>query len=524
MGRYSRLRRNVGFIGAAFLLGVSAQSAHAQIETTSSGPDSTSVTVYRDPSRGEGNINLDWLNGFALITEHRRIAVPAGESIIRFEGVANGMIAVSAVVTGLPGGVVQKNRNAALLSPAALLDGTLGNRVNIRRTHPATGKVTEEEAIIRSGPDNAVVLQTADGFEGLRCSGLPETLVYDSIPAGLSAKPTLSVTTRSPEATTADVTLTYLATGFDWAAHYVARVNDDGKTLDLFGWLTVANSNDVSFADSQLLAVAGHVNRESDYDALVEEAPSPVLNLRCWPMDTTSTADIQRYESLMFQSSSVAAPPPPMAMAKAMDEVAVTAQRRAVQEDLGDLKLYRVPMRVNVNANGQKQVALLEKPAVPFDLLYGATIWPEAVTEAAPLHMLVRMENKEKQGLGLPLPSGGIALFETVSGADVLVGQDNLRDHAIGEEVEAQLGDSAQLQYRLERLSEEGAKQVRYRLEITNANDRPAPAEIRLQQSDGFQYAKTSARLGMKNGDRLWKVTVPANGSVKLDYVLERRD
>src|SRR3546814_8933583 len=80
--------------------------------------------------------------------------------------------------------------------------------------------------------------------------------------------------------------------------------------------------------------------------------------------------------------------------------------------------------------------------------------------------MLVRMENKEKQGLGLPLPSGGIALFETVSGADVLVGQDNLRDHAIGEEVEAQLGDSAQLQYRLERLSEEGAKQVRYRLEI----------------------------------------------------------
>src|SRR3546814_15901011 len=98
--------------------------------------------------------------------------------------------------------------------------------------------------VCSSDLDNAVVLQTADGFEGLRCSGLPETLVYDSIPAGLSAKPTLSVTTRSPEATTADVTLTYLATGFDWAAHYVARVNDDGKTFDLFGWLTVANRSE----------------------------------------------------------------------------------------------------------------------------------------------------------------------------------------------------------------------------------------------------------------------------------------
>src|SRR3546814_1502589 len=101
--------------------------------------------------------------------------------------------------------------------------------------------------------------------------------------------------------------------------------------------------------------------------------------------------------------------------------------------------------------------------------------------------MLVRMENKEKQGLGLPLPSGGIALFETVSGADVLVGQDNLRDHAIGEEVEAQLGDSTQPQYRLERFSEEGAKQVRYRLEITNA--RSAEHTSALQSLTSIQYA-----------------------------------
>src|SRR3546814_4779531 len=82
--------------------------------------------------------------------------------------------------------------------------------------------------------------------------------------------------------------------------------------------------------------------------------------------------------------------------------------------------------------------------------------------------MLVRMENKEKQGLGLPLPSGGIALFETVSGADVLVGQDNLRDHAIGEEVEAQLGDSAQLQYRLER-SEEHTSELQSLMRISYA-------------------------------------------------------
>src|SRR3546814_1334243 len=85
------------------------------------------------------------------------------------------MIAVSAIGTGLPGGVVQKNRDAALLAPASLLDGSLGNRVHIRRTDGATGKVTEEEAIIHSGAAGAVVLQTAAGYEALRCTGLPET-------------------------------------------------------------------------------------------------------------------------------------------------------------------------------------------------------------------------------------------------------------------------------------------------------------------------------------------------------------
>src|SRR3546814_9672993 len=105
------------------------------------------------------------------------------------------MIAVSAIVTGLPGGVVQKNRDAALLSPASLLDGSLGNRVHIRRTDGATGKVTEEEAIIRSGAAGAVVLQTPAGYEALRCTGIPETIVYDGVPAGLTATPTLSVTT-----------------------------------------------------------------------------------------------------------------------------------------------------------------------------------------------------------------------------------------------------------------------------------------------------------------------------------------
>src|SRR5690606_7868294 len=127
----------------------------------------------------------------ALVTETRRITLPAGESDVRFEGVAGGFVPQSAIVSGFPDGVGVRNRDAMLLSPATLLARSLGRRVTTRRTSLATGAVRESEAVVRSGADGAVVLQTREGNDALRCTGLAETLVYDGVPAGLSARPTL---------------------------------------------------------------------------------------------------------------------------------------------------------------------------------------------------------------------------------------------------------------------------------------------------------------------------------------------
>ena len=164
------------------LLALAAPAA-AQTMVTSAGPDDVDVTVYRDPGRNPARaFDLDWLEGYALISETRRVTLPAGESEIRFEGVAGGIVPQSAIVTGFPDGIVERNRDAYLLSAATLLDRSLGRRVHLRRTSRATGAVREQDAIIRSGADGAVVLQTADGFEALRCTGLAETLVYDRGP------------------------------------------------------------------------------------------------------------------------------------------------------------------------------------------------------------------------------------------------------------------------------------------------------------------------------------------------------
>ncbi|GLT02847.1 hypothetical protein GCM10007897_42720 [Sphingobium jiangsuense] len=504
------------------LLALAPGSALAQqAVVVSQAPLSSSVTVYRDTNREEGRFNLRWLRGYALISEKRRVSLPAGDAVVRFEGVADGMIAVSAVVTGLPGGIEEKNRDARLLSPASLLDGSLGNRVHLRRTDRATGRVTETDAIIRSGPDNAVVLETPQGIEALRCSGLPETLVYDRVPEGLSAKPTFSVQTRSPQATEAEVTLTYLATGFDWGASYVATIAEDGRTLDLFAWLTVANGNGAQFDRAQLLAVAGQPNRSSDFDALVERPPPPVLRLSCWPMDSTSTRP----------GPPPPPPPPPAPMMAATADILVTAQRRtekagfsviAAQEELGDLKLYRVPVPVDVLPNGQKQVAMIQREGVPFTSFHAGALEPwREETASVPLARMLRMDNREKGGLGLPLPSGSVAVMRRRSSDELLLADSTMKDRAIGEKVEIAAGLSDQLRLS-QTVTASTEKERRYRLVLTNATNAGAAVEIAIPRLDGFDLA-TPGRLKDKDGGKLWSVTVPANGEANLDVVYRRQ-
>jgi len=485
-------------------------------------PSSTSVTVYRDSDREAGRFDLRWLQGYALISEKRRVRLPPGESLVRFEGVADGMIAVSAVVSGLPGGVEEKNRDARLLSPASLLDGSLGNRVHIRRTNPATGRVSEAEAIVRSGPDNAVVLETPEGVEALRCSGLPETLIYDEVPDGLSAKPVFSVQTNSPVATEAEVTLTYLATGFDWSASYIATLAQDGETLDLFSWLTLANGNGAAYEGTQVLAVAGRPNRTSDFRSLDGDVRSPVLTLSCWPVDSTSThsGGGMPPPPPMLQMLEMAPAPMAMRMAKAAD-IQVTAMAR--QEDLGDLKLYRVPVPVDVVPNGQKQVALLRRESVPFTRFYGAALDPLAYVEGSrPLGIMLRLRNREKDGLGLPLPSGSVAVMQRrAAGDELLLADSRIGDRAVGEKVEIAAGQSDQV--RIEQaVTKVDGDDREVRLTLTNARAQAAPVEILIRRMDGYDL-KPGRALKAQDGGMLWSVTVPAGGISTFDLRLRKQ-
>lgn len=560
----------------------------APVTVTSTDVSDVAVTIYRDPYRDAGMMRAGWPGGYALITETRTITLPKGESQLRFENVAEGLLPETAIVTGLPSGVREKNRDARLISPAGLVDAYLKRRVLIRRTDPATGRVREQSAIIQSGPDGGVLIRTDEGFEALRCSGLPERMIYSGVPDTLSARPTLSILTRSDRAVTATIQLTYMAQGFDWSANYVGNMAPDGRKMGLFAWLTVANGGQQSFRDARLQVIAGKPNKRPN--ATPPPPPASALNLECWPVDTTSThprrdferlpmpqaPDLSRFdavgrnaagsfetrkqrrerekrerlfgagggdeESIVVTGSRMArtrresrmalsvvsadyampppapapvAPPPPPPPPPG-ETVAVAQGAQAQAEALGDLKLYRVPMRVTVAAQSQKQVAMIVQPEARFDRVYRANVATGQVTPR-PMPFLLRSTNTHEQGLGVPLPAGNLSLFETVAGRRLLAGRNDVADLAVGETVELALGQSPDVQWKLTRVKETADRQE-WRVDITNARSVPVTAQVIVP------YDLADKPAGIERGPGGWvlPVEVPDNGTASVSYTLKR--
>lgn len=506
-----------------------APRAFAQTVIASPEPEAVSITVYRGQKYGNTPIDPNWPTGYALITETRTVSIPAGTSVVRFEGVAEGMFPESAIVTGLPKGVKEKNRDARLLSPLGLVDAYLKREVSITRTSKATGVSRTYDAIITSAPGGAVILQTGEGFEALHCTGLPERMGFDTVPANLSAKPTLSVVTQADRPATATLTLTYMAAGFDWQANYIAQVQErraDGKSkIDMFAWLTVANGGHQSFANANMMAIAGEPNRIAR-KAQARPTGGP-LQLKCWP--TQRTHQVPYRPGFSIPPSPPPPQSPPMSVGAYseadMESIMVTGSRRsraefaapvavvvAEQEDLGDLKLYRVPEPVTVNAKGQKQVAMLVKPDAAFDQVYVADV-ADYGSETQPMTVMFRGTNKADKGLGLPMPQGQIMIFENSNYGPLLAGQANLRDRAIGDEVEISVGQSSDVRMQVTQIAEDRNKQS-WKVEITNARSTPVNVEVEIP----YELRGRPKNIVKVDGVPTWKSTIAANGDAVLLY------
>ncbi len=424
----------------AFLLCVSASFTVAETKIISSAPEALEVVIYRDYPVSTSSFyeNKNPLSGFALVTETRTVDLPIGDSTIQFDGTADTIVPQTARLDALPAHLLESNFDYDLISPAEIIAKSIGKQVRLVRTDDVTGKVTEKNAILRSGP-NGVVLEINGQIEPLGCGGLKEKIIFDNIPSNLMQEPSLSVKVRLSQAGRYQLRLSYLATGLDWSADYVANLAPDGKTSDLLGWITLTNRLSTSFSNAIVKVVAGDLAK--DDSTAPEKKQKPSVNTHCWPAGSFGTyVRIRRAREEVIQNV-------PISMADLPNDIIVTARRvEAIASELGDYKLYSLPEPTTVAANQTKQVRLFDRKGVQYERVYTYDVDPDLDTtesQQAPAKATLRFENKKSTGLGLPIPTGTIAAFDVdANGHAIFAGDSKVRDIAVDGPVEIVTGDS----------------------------------------------------------------------------------
>ncbi len=504
---------------------VSAQVAPTQV--VSGSPDHVAVTVYRDRPP------YPWMQalGVALITETRTLTLPAGPAVVRFEGVSDQIVPQTAAIDGLPSPVLERNFDYDLLSPGNLIAKSLNQPVRLIDTDRKTGKTRARAAVLRSGPDG-VMLEVDGRIEAFKCDTVPQRLVFDRIPAGLADRPTLSLRTHAPRAGRYKVRLSYLATGLNWSANYVARIRPDGATLDLSGWITLTNSSGESFHNAPTQVVAGKVALTGD-DRPV--AVTPVVRRDdCWERKpawwTPERAmmvfkEVRAYgyygaddKALIVVPMARAAPPPP------------PPPPMAKEEDLGDYKLYTLPEPTTVAARQTKQVAFLSKSAVPFRRVYRyrPQAWPSDGGPHAP-DIVLKLDNTAAGGLGLAIPAGALTVSAPFDQQALLIGAARLDDTPKGSPLKLTIGraHTVSVSHRIvsqttTRIGRLGRSKTQYEVSIVNPLAEAVEVEL-LQATTGrdFKLLDETHVHTTDAGDLVWGFKLGPGERQVLTYTID---
>lgn len=461
--------------GTAMALLMGAPALAQTPQDGSGGPASVSLTVY--------NQNI------ALVEDTRSLDLPNGRSRREFPGVSASIRPETVGLSGRGLSVVEQNFDYDLLTPDKLMQSAVGDEIGIVRTNPGSGAQETQRARVLAA-NQGVVLAVDGHVEVLRDDGVPTRVIFDEVPANLRPRPTLSVTLEAEGAGRRDVVLSYLTTGLQWKADYVARFDERAGRLNLTGWITLTNQSGVTFTDAQTRVVAGDV-------ALV--ANETYGGRRGYPQPQ---------------------PRPPV-----RGDGTETGQAQG----LADVYIYPLPEPVTVANNQTKQIGLIDVSGVPATKRYMFEAdWLNTETEPRAADVAVVFNNGRASGVGTQLPAGVARVYvNDASGEPRFIGEDQVPHTPAGSDIVITTGQAfdVTVQPRVISATRENAagywiSRTRFEMEYTVRNARPEATEVEIRQH-GFgrrtELSKQSIEGVLQDANTaVWRVPVPANGEVKL--------
>jgi len=391
--------------------------------------------------------------GYAMIKQERSLDIGQGVSEISFLDVAALLDPTTVRFESLtdPDGtrVLEQDYRFDLLSMDKMLERYIDKEIYYGGQSTKLLSVAGGGMLLE-GDDGRIRFQ--QGYGGVE---------FPSLADGLITRPTLIWTLESDRQGRQDTRITYQASGITWWADYNILYHEgrdaNSGTVDIGAWVSILNQSGGSYDDATLKLVAGDVHR----------APAQNKSIRLGMVNEMS-GDSSR---------------------------AAGFEEKAFFE----YHLYTLGRPVTIPDRSTKQIELFEAArGVPVEKImlydgtsafyaYGGRVDNQGigVQSNSKVAVYLKFENKEDDGLGIPLPSGRIRVSQTdeADGTQEFIGEDIIDHTPKNEEVMIKLGNAFDVVGERRQVSfERGKDWMVETIEVTLRNRKEQRVEVLVQE------------------------------------------
>ncbi|MEO0574214.1 MAG: DUF4139 domain-containing protein [Pseudomonadota bacterium] len=382
-------------------------------------PGAVDPQLYRQSERMNARARMS-VPGYAIVRDDRAISLKRGRSEVQMTDVAALIDPTTVSFESLtdPSGtrVIEQDFRFDLVGSDKLLDRYIDQKITVEQL---TGDDVRAVTGTLLSVDGGMVLQMPDGSVELLQSW--HNVRLGSLPGGLMTRPTLVWDVAASTSGEHDTRVSYETQGMTWWADYnlvwKPGRNANKGTLSMGAWVSILNQSGTGFDDTSLKLIAGDVQR----------AP-------------------QSRQQVRLQRNMVAA--------MAMEDASAGFEEKSFFE----FHLYTLGRKTTIANNATKQIELFpQAAAVPAEKLlvyngfpsgynvgYGASDRNFGQQSNKKVDVYLTFSNREKNGLGIPLPAGRIRVSQLDDADDSLefIGEDVIAHTPRNEDLRIRLGSS----------------------------------------------------------------------------------
>jgi hypothetical protein len=338
-----------------------------------------------------------------LVKDTRLIDLKTGVLELKFMDVAAKIdpttVHIKSLIKESSLNVLEQNYEYDLLNPQKLLEKFVNQRVQLATINPETKREEIVEATLLS-TQGGNIFQIGDKIH----IGHPGRILLSKIPENLIPQPTLVWMLENKISEPQKLEASYLTSGINWKADYVAVLNKSDTLMGLTGWVTIDNRSGATYQNGLLKLVAGDIHRVQ-----------PEMQ-----MDFAKTRVAKEAEAPQFK-----------------------------EEAFFEYHLYTLDRRTTIKDNQTKQMTLLDANQVPIKKLFIFSGSPQYYyyqnqgSQKQKVGVFLELENRKKNNLGIPLPKGTVRVYkEDQDGSLQFVGEDRIDHTPKDEKFKIKIGEA----------------------------------------------------------------------------------